>query len=396
MADYRLFSSVDGPSSPVSYAGPFLAGVLFQVMTGGVWFGGYWWWVCDEGQSGAAQEFALWAVYANGAGTLIPAATVKSGTLAAGQWNYVPLPEPLSLASGACYNACTGFSGAFPATNSQFGASAPYADGIVSGPLSAFSDQAGTRPAPFSMPQGLFSVAGTDPTASMPVQSFDSANFWMDVQVTDTAPADASYRLWPHYPTIPATTNDDDLEQTFGTEFGLSGPCTLDSIWYYSPPAVSPPVLPTMCAIWDVPTRQVVPGTVSSSPAWSGAAGSGWVACPYAGITLPAGDYKVTVFTPGGSDNFYQETEGYWGTGAGAGGIASGPLTAPGTSNATAPGQTTFSHGAFAYPDTYDTEFDGQNRWVDVEVTPSSEPPPPSSPAAEPGSTSAAFLTFFP
>ena len=72
------------------------------------------------------------------------------------------------------------------------------------------------------------------------------------------------------------------------------------------------------------------------------------------------------------------------------------PLTAPGTSNATAPGQTTFSHGAFAYPDTYDTEFDGQNRWVDVEVTPSSEPPPPSSPAAEPGSSSAAFLTFFP
>jgi len=390
-----LLSSVDGPSSPVSYSGPFLAGVLFQVTTGAVWLDGYWWWVCDSDQSEAAQVFALWAVYASGAGAYIPAATVKSGPLTAGQWNYVPLAAPLSLAPGACYNACTGFSGSFPATNNQFGAADPYADGIVSGPLSAFSDQPGTRSAPFSMPQGLFGVAGTDPTASMPVQSFDSANFWMDVQVTDTAPADASYRLWPSYPTIPATTNDDNLEQTFGTEFGLSGPCTLDNIWYYSPPAVSSAALPTMCAIWDVPTRQVVRGTLSSSPAWSGGAGSGWVACPYAGITLPAGDYKVTVFTPGGSDNFYQETEGYWGTGAGAGGIASGPLTAPSTSNATAPGQATFTHGAFAYPDTYDAQLDGQNRWVDVEVTPSTGSPPPGQ-AGGSSTSSRAFLTFFP
>ena len=47
-----------------------------------------------------------------------------------------------------------------------------------------------------------------------------------------------------------------------------------------------------------------------------------------------AGDYKATVYTPGGSDNFYQETEEYWGTGAGANGIVSGPLTAPNTANA--------------------------------------------------------------
>jgi len=44
MATYRLFSSVSEPSNPVSYTGPFLAGVLFQVTTGGVWFDGYWWW----------------------------------------------------------------------------------------------------------------------------------------------------------------------------------------------------------------------------------------------------------------------------------------------------------------------------------------------------------------
>ncbi|MGH7488685.1 MAG: hypothetical protein ACREMY_24255, partial [bacterium] len=147
MATYRLFSTVSGPSSPVSYAGPFLVGVLFQVTTGGVWFDGYWWWVCDTDQPTVAQTFALWAVYASGAGTHIPAATIKSGTLIAGQWNYVPLPEPLLLAIGACYNACTGFTGSFPNTNNQFGSGEPYSTGIVNGPLSAFSDQAGTLPA---------------------------------------------------------------------------------------------------------------------------------------------------------------------------------------------------------------------------------------------------------
>ena len=48
----------------------------------------------------------------------------------------------------------------------------------------------------------------------------------MDLQVTDTAPAGGSYRLWPSYPTIPPTTNDDNLEQTFGTEFLLAIPVT--------------------------------------------------------------------------------------------------------------------------------------------------------------------------
>ena len=67
------------------------------------------------------QKFALWSVYNVGIGTLIPAATVTSGTLTAGQWNYVPLATPIPLSIGACYNACTGFSGSFPDTQNQFG-----------------------------------------------------------------------------------------------------------------------------------------------------------------------------------------------------------------------------------------------------------------------------------
>lgn len=355
----------------------------------------------------AAQTFALWAVYANGAGTLVPNATVRSGTLTAGQWNYIPLSEPIPLSIGACYNACTGFSGGFPSTNNNFGSGEPYAKGIVSGPLSAFSDQSGSLPAPFSMTQGVFGTASADPTASMPTQGYSGGNFWMDLQVTDTAPANTSYRLWPGYPVIPPTSNADNLEQTFGTEFSLSETCALNNIWYYSPPSVSPPALPTQCAIWDVRTQQVVDGTLVKSPTWSGAAATGWVACRYSSVALPAGDYKVSVYTPGGSDNFYQETWYYWGTGAGANGIASGPLCAPSTTQATEPGQTTFHHGDFAYPDTYDTDFNGQNRWVDVEVTPMATTPPPSvspsptsptpSPSrARPSGNPGAFLMFFP
>jgi hypothetical protein len=391
MATYRLFPTTNGPSSPVAYGGPFLAGVVFQVTTGGAWFEGYWWWVCNTSQSTSAQKFALWAVYTDGTGTLVPASTVTSSTLVAGQWNFIPLADPLPLAIGACYNACTGFNGSFPDTNNQFGSGEQYSAGITSGPLSAFSDLSGAMPAPFNMAQGVFGTSGADPAMNMPAQGYGSANFWMDLQVTDTAPTGSSNRLWPNYPTIPPTSNDDDLAQTFGTEFLLSEPCALNNIWYYSPPAVSPPALPTICAIWDVKTQQVVSDTQNNSPVWSGVAGNGWVACSYSGVTLPPGDYKVTVFTPGGSDNFYQETEDYWGTGAGANGIISGPLTAPNTGNAARPGQTTYHHGAFAYPDTYDDDFYGQNRWVDVEVTPSTSATSPGSQA-----NSKAFLTFFP
>ena len=392
MTTYRLFPSTAGPSSPVSYSGPFLTGVLFEVTTGGTWFDGYWWWVCPSGQSTAPQTFALWSVYHRGIGALVPAATVTSGQLTAGQWNYVPLPAPIPLAIGACYNACTGFSGSFPDTNNQFGSGQPYSAGIVNGPLSAFSDQSGSLPAPFSMAQGLFSVAGSDPTAFMPGEGSVSCNFWMDLQVDTSPPAGTSYRLWPGYPVVPTPSSGDTGQQTFGTEFKLSQACTLDNIWFYSPSGVT--ILPSRCAIWDVSSRTVVAGTDSTSPSWSGAAGSGWVSCAYSGVTLPAGDYKTTVYSGGGA-RFYTETVDYFSSGAGANGITAGPLSCPSTGGATPPGNSTYQDGPFAYPNTFDDDDGGENRWVDVEVTPAAgNPPPPPPPPSAANST--AFLAFFP
>ena len=368
---YRLFPTTSGPATAVSYSGPFIAGVVVGVTTGGCWLDGYWWWVCNSGQSTSPQKFALWQTYNGQSGTLVSGSTVTSGTLTAGQWNYVPLTSPLllPLAIGATYVAATGFSGGFPDTNSQFGSGGPYAAGIVSGPLTAYSDASGTHPSPFKTDQGVFSVAGTDPTTAMPIYGSSSANFWMDVQVTTTAPQGTSYRLWPSFPRLPGNVDSDTAGYTLATEFTLSGSCTLDNIWFYS--ASGATALPTQCGIWNVGSQSVVAGTGNTSPSWSGAAGSGWVACAYSGVTLAAGDYKVAVYYGGGTE-WYQATVAYWGGGGvGAGGITNGPVTAPGTSAAASPGQSTYNKGSWAYPQSYASVGNGENFWVDVEVTPS-------------------------
>ena len=76
-----------------------------------------------------------------------------------------------------------------------------------------------------------------------------------------------------------AGTSQDPEPQSFGTEFKLSQACTLNKLWFYSPPSVTQ--LPTACRIYEISTQAIVAGTDSESPTWSGAAGSGWVACDY-------------------------------------------------------------------------------------------------------------------
>jgi hypothetical protein len=365
---YRLFPSTNGPASPVGYGGVFLAGVVFEVTSGGAWLDGYWWWVAASGQPTVAQKFALWQPYSLNSGALVPNSTVTSGQLAVGQWNYVPLPAPLSLSPGIPYIVATGFTGSFPDGSGQYGSAGAYSAGITQGPLFAYSDRSGTAAAPLGLPQSVFSTAGSDPTASMPNQGSNGDNFWQDLQISTTAPAGASYRLWPNYPMLTTSLNGDNRQQTIGTEFLLSQACTLDNIWFYSPPGAT--VLPSRCAIWQVSTQAVVSGTDQPAPAWSGAAGSGWVSCSYSGVTLPAGDYKVSIYSGGGADFYTEQLNYFSGGGPGsAAGIVNGPLTAPNAANATGQGQSTYTAGPFAYPNTYDGS--GKNKWVDVQVTPS-------------------------
>jgi hypothetical protein len=417
MGTYRLFPSTSGPSSPVSYSGDFLAGVLFCV-TSTSWFEGYWWWVCPTGQSTAPQKFALWQVYGAGEGNVIPGSVVTSGTLTAGQWNYVPLPAPIPLSIGnvtglgaAVYEAATGFVGSFPDANGQFGSAGPYASGITNGPLFAYSDQGASAPCPTSAGsfQGAFGVAGTDPSQNLPFQGSNSSNFWMDLQVSDTPPSgySGSYRLWPNYPTVfPTQPTIDTQEQTLGTQFSLSEPCALNNVWFYSAPFAQ--ALPASTQIWNTSTQALVAGT-NVTASWSGGVASGWVANSYAGagIVLPAGNYIATVFYGGGSV-FYMESRGYFGsfkgdTGPATNGMTNGPLSSPSTANAVNPpgGNSCYYYGGPGptYPNDWDHGDGGESRWVDVEVTPSavsSSPTPTPTPTLSLVTNPGGFLPFFP
>ena len=385
----------------MSYGGQFLSGVLFEVTTSGMWFQGYWWWVCPSGQATSAQKFALWNVTGGPANRLIPGSVVTSGVLTAGQWNWVPLSAAVPLAIGTCYNACTGFNGAFPNTRNQFGSGDPYGAGIVTGPLSAYSDTSGSLPSPYKTAQGVFGVNENDPSVSMPASGASSDNFWMDLQVSDAAPAQysGSYRLWPNkYDASPTTSGDSAVNYVVATEVDLSQSCALNKIWYYSPPNTTQ--LATECGVWDISTRKLV--ATNDSPSWSGTAGSGWVSCAFPGQILAAGKYRVAVYNGAANPVDWSPKQlNYWDSGVGQKGIANGPLSAPSLAAASTaniyqgsgqePGQCVFAVGPpNQYPNLYVDRL-AQNYWVDMEVTPAS-----GTPVNEPPVNSGAFLSFFP
>ena len=345
-----------------------MAGVLFEVTTGGIWFDGYWWWVCPSGQSTSPQKFALWSLYNVGTATLIPAATITSGTLIAGQWNYIPLDNPIPLSIGACYNACTGFGGSFPVTQNQFGSGRT----IWHRDRQRAADRV-LRPvrdttSPFLHASGSIQRRRVGPRGDHAGNGNQSDNLWMDLQVGTTPATGASYRLWPNYPTLPGAASGGSPGYTLATEFQLAQPCTLDNIWFYS--ASGATALPTVRHLGCKHTergfrhRQHLTDMVRGcgrrlgrmrvqrrDPARRGLQGSGLLWWHLRLVPV------------------YNRLLGR--RGPGAKGITTGPLTAPSTSAATSPGQCTYNAASWAYPDTYGNAGNGENYWVDVEVTPS-------------------------
>ena len=140
---YRLFPSADGPSSPVSYSGPFMRRRYSRsprAAAGSTATGGG----CARPGSPRRRRSSRYGhVQRRQRGTLVAGSTVTSGALTAGQWNYVPLAAPCRWHRRHVHR-CTGFSGSFPDTNNQFGSGEPYSAGIVNGPLTAFSDTSGS------------------------------------------------------------------------------------------------------------------------------------------------------------------------------------------------------------------------------------------------------------
>ena len=448
MTTYRLWPSTNGPSSAISYSGPFISGMAFCV-TSEAWFMGYWWWVCGSGgQSTGPTKCALWQVpFVNNENpVLVPGSVVTSGTLTAGQWNYIPLPAPVPLSLGgssgmnppvnggddayalATYVAAIGCNGPFPDTSGYWGSGQTAPNGITNGPLTAFSGTGAGMPAPWptngAQSQGCFSVVGSDPSAFFPGSSSGTDNFWVDAQIGDysSAPSGTSLRLFPNFP-APIPNNDgDNTLATSGQAFSLSQACSLDKLWVYSPPGAA--VLPTRTAIWNTSTKTVVSGTDNTSPSWlaqgggAAAPAGGWIYVDYSGahINLPAGDYTASFYN-GSGQVVYGEAHNLFfaGTDPVSSKVVGGPawngisvgggiLTSPNVANGpqlvyddgsgTHPGNGSYKPSGWGYPSNFESSSDwGEWRGIDVEVTPGSNGgggnPPPTV-------NSGAFLTFFP
>lgn len=277
MAVYRLFPSTSGPASATSYTGNFLSGVVFSISSGGNWFEGYWWWVAASSQSTTPVKCALWSVSQTSQGgfgnVLVPGSVVTSGTLTAGQWNYIPLSTPVQLAPGyvagmasgstysSCYCAGIGCNGNFPDTNGYWGSA------ITNGPLFAYSGQAGSYPAPYDMPQGCFTTGGSDPSTTMPNGASGTDNFWVDVQISDTAPAGytGSYRIWPNkFDANEETGTDSAVAYVIGTEVDLSQSVTLNYVHYFVPNSASTSAgFATRADLWDISSGTAVASITS-------------------------------------------------------------------------------------------------------------------------------------
>jgi len=419
MSNYRLFPSTSGPATPVDFGAgyEFVSSIGFTVTQPTIYFAGYWWWVCGAEQSTAPQTFCLWQDtddydLQGDLGVLVEASVVtSSGQFTPGQWNWVPLPEPIALSRYISYRAATASPRYAPTSNGEFGNGGAYATGITNGPLFAYADTSSGNTSDVSYYQRYnctWSSGTLDPTSSYPTAGSSGFNVWLDVQVTDEAPANATYRCWPNQPN-PMYPPEAPLPFTVSTQIAVTESAQAVKLWFLS--QAGDQKLPSICGVWDTETKEVVSGSENESPTWltatgaSAVPGGGWCYCDYSStsfVLVANHNYRVALGMFESGYVWYAGAQGYWLTngggypatgigaahGAGNGivacvpcGLAANPLSpcAQDTS------------GAWAYPDEMET--DGDNYYIDLEVMAASggAPPPPPPPPVNSG----AFLTFF-
>lgn len=400
MTTFRLMDGASGrpgvgssgttpPAAVTSTSGGWLLGTMFSV-TGKIgWLTGYWHWVPANGDA-TPRKFALWNVTSTTTQQLVPGSVVTSGTMTLGAFNFVPLSPAIQIAPAALYVAAAGWTvtTGIPVSSNQFGSTEPYAAGITNGFLTGWSALSGSNKFPaaslnYGHGQNLFSnVLGSDPAAAMPNNGSGDDILWVDVSVSDTAPATytGSYRLYPNKFDLGNASLDTATNFTLGLTFTLSQACTLNNYWFYSPATVTQ--LPTACGIFRTSDHALL--TSNSSPSWSGAAASGWIsAAPGGAAVLPAGTYRMGILNGAAIPAIWNDAvANWWDTGFGASGLTSGPISAPNTASAPTPGQDSFHQGAtLTYPDTNVGAFE---YGLDIELT----PVPPAVPVTAGGGRS--------
>ena len=218
------------------------------------------------------------------------------------------------------------------------------------------------------VPQGGALVSDSDTGSGA-----DTATVAVAVADSGSGETPAAYTLW-----APGTSGGGldtspggSGNLSIGNQFSVSSPKVLTGIWWWSPgDNGGTAILPSACAIYDIGAAAQVSGTLNASPSWSGAAGTGWVKCTYSNnvVLSPGTNYMVVVYgnSGSGSTGWFGATDKYWTTGAGSGGLASGPLSAPNSAGSVS-GQSAYDYtGAIALPA---SSVDGYNFWADVEVS---------------------------
>jgi hypothetical protein len=184
-------NGANGPGSSLGLGAPWTAGLIFEVTTSGYQLSGYGGWCADSAQ-GTVQSFALWQVTGATSGTLVAGSEASMTGMTPGTWKYVSLGTPIPLTANTVYKIVAfNPSGNGPWQQNMFNAGGTYVNGVTNGVLNVFSDVAasgGTNPMPTNAQQGSFTQNATAADVNYPTNQFDSANPWIDVQITAVAP----------------------------------------------------------------------------------------------------------------------------------------------------------------------------------------------------------------
>lgn len=190
MATQRVFPSATGPAT-ASVDVALAVGVEFKTNVTA--------WVTDihyyrgTGTQEAPVGLHIWRVDSSTTGTNMGSVIPPSPGASTG-WQTVALGTAVQLTANQAYRASAFYSnatnqGKYTATSSYFTTGGGGASDIVNGFLTAPTavNATGTN-------QGSYVYTST---ASMPINSFNSGNYWVDVNVTDVNPAGGAVAVSP-------------------------------------------------------------------------------------------------------------------------------------------------------------------------------------------------------
>lgn len=287
MAIYRLWPSTSGPASSNVDNQPYTLGVEFYATAAANATAVYFW---RPGTSGAITfDVGIYRVDSASAGTLLGSVLAVSSSANQGAWHRVQLPSPIALTANQRYRAVIKSMDAdmYSSTGAYWSSGAGSA-GLTNGILVAPNGTNAT-----GGDQGSFinlnNIGST--VLNFPVDSFNSANYWVDVEVDDGSVSGSLAASTPALTVGPPTVS---------LSGAVSGPAYAGDVAASAPTITAGP--PIMAASGTV-TPPVYAGAIAASPPTvtvgpAELAMSGTVTVPVYSGTLIAATPTVTVGPP--------------------------------------------------------------------------------------------------